>query len=194
MNMWACWSIPAFLTIGQTFSWLHSLPALAGFCVVIYLLWMHAMTGRRINSKIKTKFSAIITRASQSWKRAKRNVSGRADYAPIWFSVFVMAALAYGVSRQHFNVVTQHNVEVYRQLENGDWMMSSKEDPDLVFRPCPDDTRSGVDVNGLLSQAVGYVAETARWEERGTCKSILRSDLGFWFRDRANNFTYRRIE
>lgn len=91
------------------------------------------------------------------------------------------------------NIVTQHHVAVYGRLEDGDWRMASDEDRSLVFRPCPSDERGGVRVNDILEQAIGYVAEKATWEERGNCKSILRADLGFWFKDEANNFNYERI-
>ena len=195
MNIWACWEIPAFPIIGWTFSWLHSLPALVGCCVVIYLLWTSATKEQRTSLRSRMKFSRITTLVSQFWNRKTKD-AGTADYSPVWFCglmVVVMGALTYGLAHQHYNVVTQHNVVIYRQLSNGDWMMSSDEDPDLVFRPCVDDANGGVDVNGLLAQGVGYIAEHATWEERGTCKSILRSDLGFWFRDRANNFTYKKV-
>lgn len=109
--------------------------------------------------------------------------------------VLLLMLLVVGYS-QHSNVVTEHNVVIYSQLSNGDWIMSSDEEHDLVFRPCLEDIAMGVDVNGMLRQAVGpphYVAERASWQERGTCKSILRADLGFWFRDKANGFQYRRV-
>lgn len=109
------------------------------------------------------------------------------------FSGCCLIFIILGVAAQRSNVVVEHNVAIYRQLSDGDWVMSSDEEPSLVFRPCPDDKMGGVDVNGLLTQAIGYVADEARWEERGTCKSILRADLGFWFRDKHNNFTYRKV-
>ena len=84
-----------------------------------------------------------------------------------------------------------HNVADYGQLPDGDFAMHSDEQGDFTFRPCAMDVKNGVDVAGILAQGVGYIADRASWEERGTCKSILRADLGFHWRDQ--NFDYRRI-
>jgi hypothetical protein len=91
------------------------------------------------------------------------------------------------------NVVTQHHVKVYEQRKDGQWRMSSDEDKSLMFNPCPEDEQGGVHVNKLLEKGKGYIADVAKWQERGNCKSILRSDLGFWFLDEENQFTARRI-
>jgi hypothetical protein len=91
------------------------------------------------------------------------------------------------------NVVTQHHVKVYEQRKDGQWRMSSDEDKSLMFNPCPEDERGGVHVDKLLEKGKGYIADVAKWQERGNCKSILRSDLGFWFLDEENQFTARRI-
>jgi hypothetical protein len=103
--------------------------------------------------------------------------------------------MIYGVSRlPRYSIVTENHVSILSQSEDGDFIYTSDEEPNGgAFRPCPEDAKNGVDTPKLLQQAVGYVADYAKWEERGTCKSILRKDLGFWFRDSRNNFTYRRI-
>ena len=110
-----------------------------------------------------------------------------------WFAGLVLSGLVLGTLRSSM-VVTEHNVLVRFQQPDGDWVMSSDEDASLVFRPCPSDIASGIDVNGLLTKGVGYVAEHASWVELGTCKSILTDDLGFWFKDSSNNFTYRKVK
>jgi hypothetical protein len=94
------------------------------------------------------------------------------------------------LAKYRADTVTEHHVVVIGRLDNGDWKMRSDEEPSIVFRPCPTDMANGVDVDGILTPAIGWVADHAVWEERGTCKSILRADLGFWFPD--ENFKYTR--
>ena len=72
--------------------------------------------------------------------------------------------------------------------------MSSDEQPELIFRPCLDDIASGIDVNGLFRKGIGYIADKATWQERGVCKSIVRPEWEFQFKNSHNNFTYRRIQ
>lgn len=125
-----------------------------------------------------------------------RKIKGMAQSAAVvWiFAISCLMVLILGAWMHRRGTVVQHNVVIYGQDLDGDWVMSSDEDPNLVFRVCKSDTESGLDVDGLLRSAINYVADYAQWEERGTCKSILRADLGFWFKDKHNNFTYRRID
>src|SRR5271156_1181149 len=88
------------------------------------------------------------------------------------------------LAKYRTQTVVEHNVVIVRRLDDGDFAFISDEEPKGgSFRPCAADAANGLDVDGLLTQAIGYMAASAAWEERGTCKSILRSDLGFWFRD-----------
>lgn len=84
------------------------------------------------------------------------------------------------------NIVLEHHVAVYGRLANGDWAMSSDEEGRFAFRPCRSDH---LDVDGMLEQGIGYVADHARWEERGTCKSIQDVGLGFYWRDANRKYT-----
>jgi hypothetical protein len=95
------------------------------------------------------------------------------------------------LAKYQADTVEEHHVVIVRKLQGGDWAMRSDEESELVFRPCPSDLLNGVDDEGLIRQGVGWVAEKARWEERGVCKSILRADLGFWWTD--HNFNYKEI-
>ncbi len=140
---------------------------------------------------------AVCSVVLKLWKRYSARIrqksNGVSHYGPVFFASCVCIVLVLGSTRIRLNVVTQHNVAVIQQLTDGDWLMSSDEDKSLVFRPCPEDTRSGVDVNGILKAGTGYIAEHAIWEEQGNCKSILKPELGFWFKAEANRFTYQRI-
>ena len=120
---------------------------------------------------------------------------GAARYWPVWFTAIFAACVVFAASRlPREAVVTENHVAIIGKLENGDFAFVSDEEPHGgTFRPCAEDSRAGVDTPALLSQGVGYIADSASWEERGVCKSILREDLGFWFKDKRNNFTYRRL-
>lgn len=114
-----------------------------------------------------------------------------------WISLAVLdgqkiSRLETELSRYRTQTVTEHNVAVIRKLGDGDFAFQSDEEPQGgAYRPCHVDYENGLDVTGMLSQAVGYIADRAAWEERGVCKSILRADLGFWWRDKNNNFKFK---
>lgn len=150
---------------------------------------------------VRQKLPLLRERLSENLRRLGEK--GRASEVTfVWLtSACILAWLCIYAYGSRVTKVTEHNIVVYRQLQNGDWAMSSDEERGLVFRPCPDDLAHGVDVDAILRQASiadnqgkGYIADYASWEERGTCKSILRVDLGFWFRTEKHNFEYRRTE
>jgi hypothetical protein len=97
--------------------------------------------------------------------------------------------------------VIEHDVQFFGQDKYGDWFGTSREEPNsLVYHKCPGDLTNGLDVDGIIRPAVQghYVADHAIWEERGDCKSILRSDQGFWwpssFNSSTKELTYRRSQ
>jgi len=71
-------------------------------------------------------------------------------------------------------VYEYHDVIVERQVAPNQWWMR-KDDGRFLYQGCPDFPNERV-------IWAGYVARKARWQEFGNCKSILRSDLGFWWR------------
>ena len=145
-------------------------------------------------ARLTNKWSTICETGSRFLTSFRQRSKGITRYAPIWFCMFFGALVVMAVTMlPRDNVVTQHHVAVLGQLPDGDWAMESDEDSSLVFRVCPDDERRGVHVTAMFQKAIGYVADEAKWQERGECKSIFRSDLGFWFRDKNNNFSYERI-
>lgn len=107
---------------------------------------------------------------------------------PILFVAIVVTPLAYLIARPpRYPISEEHNVAVFRKLADGDWAMRSDESGDFAYRPCTD-----FSVESMLHQGTGYIAERARWEERGSCKSIRATGLGFFWRDAEYN--YRRIQ
>lgn len=138
-------------------------------------------------AKLRIRLGQSLFRMREKGKASSLTLSWLMSIAIVcWLCIYAYSSRS--------TKVTQHNVAIHAQLENGDFVMSSDEEESLVFRPCQDDIQHGVDVNGLLTQGIGYVADYASWEERGTCKSILQDDLGFWFRTENNKFTYKRVQ
>lgn len=145
------------------------------------------LLGWKLLRKRLTSFATkILSHRSQS--------SGSSKHAPIWFSLFCIAGMVYGYSRlPKPTIVTEHHVAIRARLDNGDFAYISDEKPaGDTYRPCSVDHENGIDVDGMLTQAVGYVADYATWQEQGSCRSILRPEWLFAFRDQANNFTYQR--
>jgi len=197
MTIRLCLTLAVWLTSGNTWSWLEWLPLASGLCSVLYLLVIAAKKQTEKKSEAKGKTLLISESASEFWKRVRnKNSGGRASCATsLWFALFCFVLGGYGISKlPKPNVVTEHDVAIIRQDESGDFLYVSREQPGGdVFRVCPDDKLGGVDTAALLRQGVGYIAEHAIWEEHGICKSILKPEWGFWFKDKENNFTYREI-
>ena len=59
-----------WVSTGRTFSWLHFLPLLVGFCVVIFLQWTSVMSGRKTNSKKLTMKLTSTKPVSPFWKKS----------------------------------------------------------------------------------------------------------------------------
>ena len=98
------------------------------------------------------------------------------------------------LAKYRSETVVEHHVTILARLEDGDFSFRSDEEPSgSSFRPCLSDIVSGLDVNRLLTDGIGYVANHASWEERGVCKSILGADLGFSWRDKETDFKYRYV-
>ena len=190
MNISLCCST-VFPIIGLTYSWLHLLPALVGFLSVIYLAWTSVTRGRKINLASTMKNFLTTKLGSRSSKK-----QGRTNWEAIGFCVLFALIIGFVAGRlPKYQIVTEHNVAILAKLDNGEFAYKSDEKPmGDTYRPCEIDRANGIDVDGMLTLGVGFIAERATWQERGTCKSILRPEWGFWFRDSANNFSYRRIE
>lgn len=135
-------------------------------------------------AKLSSTLSTIRTRTR-----------GEARYWPIVFAAFCCAGMTYGAYRlPKYNVVTEHNVAIIGELPHSDFAYRSDEHPGgNTFRPCQIDMDNGVQTVELLRTAIGYIAVRASWEDRGTCESILRADLGFTFRDQSTDFKFRRL-
>jgi hypothetical protein len=126
---------------------------------------------------------------------------GFAWWPPVIFAFVFVSLLALSSAwLPPSNVVTEHHVVIISRLPDGDFAYKSDEKPGGdTYRPCPVDKENHIDVDGILTQALGdgeygsYIADYATWQERGTCRSILRPDWGFYFRDARNNFTYERV-
>lgn len=106
-----------------------------------------------------------------------------------WFAVIVLVWLTWRVIELRFPIVDHHNIKVVKRVSGSEWWMVDDEDPQgFLYTGCADFPNESVIWEG-------YVAREARWEEQGTCKSIQRADLGFWWsRDEKDNFNARRIE
>jgi hypothetical protein len=82
-----------------------------------------------------------------------------------------------------YPVETHHNVYVWSQVKGTQesWWVSGNDLPFSKWKCCPDFNCSAI-------LWPGYIATTLKYEERGVCKSIRASGLGwFWERDERGN-------
>lgn len=173
--MWAHWVLATVGLLGWCF---------CGYAIFLFAwtLWKHA----------RPKHAQMWMRLVAKWSRLKDKGWANSLALPYLFALVCTVLLITAAYRNRANVVTEHNVAVYGQLDNGDWLMSSDEQPSLIFRPCPEDISSGIDVNGMFRQAIGYVAHQATWQERGVCKSLQRPEWEFQWKNK-DHLNYRKV-
>ncbi len=169
----------------------HSLlvaAGLLGWCAGAYSAFILTWT---LLKKSRPKHAQKWMNWVASWNERRRKMQGwmRANEWPISliFSVLILSGVVYS-ARHQYPIVEEHNVAVYQRLSDGDWAMSSDEEGKFAYRPCSDDA---INTNTMLKKGIGYIASRASWEERGDCKSIRATGLGFYWRD--EHFQYRRI-
>ncbi len=99
-------------------------------------------------------------------------------YGPVIFAVVFAAALAYIAHRlpviPEYPTYEYHNVRVISQHAPDAWWIEREDGPTL-WNCCPDFPCASV-------IWAGYIMDKFRYEDRGGCKSILRSDLGVWWK------------
>jgi hypothetical protein len=161
--------------------------------IVLYIsgtLLKRSSTGTTSDSgSTMTRLWRVYERVNRSLRfRRRKTGEGKVSYGPVWFMAIVamVAGLVAWRMLPKYPVVDEHNIQVLKQVGPDAWMMRSDEEGDFMYTGCGDFPNSDV-------IWAGYVARHARWEERGRCKSIRDTGLGFyWLRD--SNGNARRIQ
>jgi hypothetical protein len=119
-------------------------------------------------------------------KKSGQREKGSGMWPAIWFAV-VMAGIFGWISTRPspYPIVEEHHIKVLRQVAFNKWAMSSDEEPSFLYIGCDDFPNDRV-------IWAGYIADHAKWEEQGNCKSIRRADCGWWW-SRDENYNARRI-
>lgn len=148
---------------------------------IALLLWYVVM---KIKEKVqKTKIMRAIEqqRAKELVEHLRSvipdfNSKGWVKFAPIIFCLF-FGFIVFGFTHQHqYPIEVHHQVYVWSKVKgtNDAWWVSSEDGlPYSRWNCCPD-----FDCKSVIWP--GYIAATAKYEERGTCKSIRADGLG-WF-------------
>lgn len=208
MILTPCFSTWGLLTTGRTSSWLHLLPSLAISAVIVSQLWMRAMTRLRESSIKSTIVWASTILGLQKLKQLSKSAGtagatwteeeGAANMAKqirrrerwkdrggVFINALTVIAFASCVfvayfvwHHPQFPTYEYHNVKVLKRVGPNSWWIEREDGPTL-WNGCEDFPNSDV-------IWAGYVMDKFRYEDRGVCKSILRSDLGvWWLRDPA---------
>jgi hypothetical protein len=182
--MWALLKLAGWQAVYRVAGYLGDCVGLYFACLVVWTLWK----GKR------PRHARIWMRSVSRWRRFKEKGIVNGFALSNAFAIACLLLLCISAYAHRYNVVTEHNVAILSRLDNGDFAYRSDEKPNGdTYRPCSIDKENGIDVDGMLTQAVGYIAEHATWQEQGTCRSILRPEWQFWFRDAENKFTYRKV-
>jgi hypothetical protein len=108
------------------------------------------------------------------------------NQAGIFALACAVALVSFVCRRPPFPIVNHHHVRVLQHIDVNKWWMADDEDAQgFLYTGCGDFPNESVIWEG-------YIAREARWQEQGACKSIRRSDLGFWWL-RDDKFNARRL-
>jgi hypothetical protein len=186
------------LSLLGLFLWALVVLSLTG---VLLRLALIAMRSRFALHKEKPKPETSTKATSRGYARTF-GIGFLALFATSWIALASLGvqnhhkiiSLEAQIAKYQAETVVEHHVAILARLDNGDFAYRSDEEPQgSAYRACYADKHNGVDTVAMLNQAVGYVADYAIWEERGLCKSILRSECGFWWKDANTHFKYVRI-
>jgi hypothetical protein len=100
--------------------------------------------------------------------------------AAIFCVVLMLCAMRMNVAP----IVEKHDVRVVKQVGYNQWAMEDDQGP-FLYTGCDDFPNDKV-------IWAGYIARKVRWQEFGSCKSIRRQDLGFWW-DRDSDYNVKEI-
>jgi hypothetical protein len=106
---------------------------------------------------------------------------GTARYWPIVFSTICCGLLAYAATRNPPHPIYEYrDVKVISKVGTNSWLIE-RQDGKTLYKGCPDFD------NGSVIWP-GYVAARIKYEDFGSCNSILAPGLGFyWDRDAQGN-------
>lgn len=160
-----------------------AVPSLLAYCfcgyaalLVVWTIW------KRKRPKHAEKWMRFLLKIRKAKDKVERG------WAPATLVIFIATMLAiFTMGAKQYNdapIVEKHNVRVIQKVGENAWSMSDDQGP-FLYTAC----------NDFPNETViwaGYVAKKARWQEFGKCKSIRRSDLGFWWL-RDKDFNAERI-
>lgn len=155
------------------------LPLFVGLFSVLFVGW-------RIWKKPVKQIGSAWWRYAKNWTSQKtQKIRGGANWFPVWFVLFCCTCLVWAGHRlEAAPVVEKFNVQVLKQVGINKWAMSDDQGP-FLYTACDDFPNAKV-------IWAGYIARKVRWQEFGSCKSIRRQDLGFWWQ-RGENYDVKEI-
>jgi hypothetical protein len=145
---------------------------------------------------LSTAWASWRLRLSEKYQKL-RFPNGPLDKGRAAFYTLLMIAITFGLAfavtrTPKYPIETHHNVYIWSEVkgQREAWWISSDEPepnrlPLMRWNCCPDFPCSTVIWPGII-------ASTAKWEERGACKSIRASGLGWTWEKEIPNVTASR--
>lgn len=119
------------------------------------------------------------------FQKIRRRSNGGGSGGAIGFALIcAIFFLLMGMRLNAGPTVEKYNVRVLRSAGFNQWEMEDDQGR-FLYTACDDFPNSKV-------IWAGYIARKVRWQEFGSCKSIRRQDLGFWW-DRDENLNAKEI-
>jgi hypothetical protein len=107
-------------------------------------------------------------------KHIPRPDRGWAKWIPVWFCLIFGIGTVLFLHYRQYPVEKHYDVRIIQQVAPNEWMLQGDDLPYMRWKCCPD-------FNCASVIAPGYIAAIVRYEDRGTCKSIYATGLGFFY-------------
>jgi hypothetical protein len=156
--------------------------AVNGWLLDSLILFFVFMAAYRL---MKPKLTSFAKRVKSNLSRRRNNNrlgAGKGFFGPIVFSAICCGILAYAATRTPppHPIYEYWDVKVISKVGTNSWLIE-REDGKTLYKGCPDFD------NGSVIWP-GYVATRIKYEDFGSCNSILAPGLGFyWARDAQGN-------
>lgn len=178
----------------MTFSTLHSVSAVlqsAGLLSVFLALLMLWIKLRKLNRENLPGYAPILATSgdSSAFHRTPIQATERLLIVLVIISgiAFIVGTGNFVLESYYSRVYEYHNVKLMKVVDDHTWILRKS---DGAFRAefCND-----YDVS-QLNPTPGEVLNKIRYIDMGTCWSVKRADLGFWWKRDANGWTIKESE
>lgn len=139
-------------------------------------VWSEEEEARNIKKQLEKHIPRVTDQNNRGW----------AKWMPVWFCLIFGLGSIWILHYKRYPVEEHQDVQIVQQVSPNEWMLQGRDLPYMRWKCCPD-------FNCASVVEPGYIAALVRYEDRGTCKSIYATGLGFFYHH-ANEVWWTKLD